>query len=192
MAERLLNIAVDIDGVLLDFIDGFIPVVHERLGVTISHQDIITHDLHLLLGIPYNELWELVNITLATKVFPAIPGSQEGMKAISHHNISIVTSRPSEHEQRTRDNLKKYGFAFGDIHFRKYLNKFKERDGTDILIEDSLAEALVASEHIEHVVLFRQPWNQFTLNLSRKLIEVTNWREVVEVVGNIESREKYL
>ena len=188
MHKKPLNIAVDIDGVLLDFIDGFIPVVHERLGVTISHQDIITHDLHLLLGVPFKELWELVNITLATKVFPVIPGAQEGLKAISHHNISIVTSRPPEHEQQTRDNLKKYGFTFGDIHFRKYLNKFKEQDGTDILIEDSLEEALLASEHIQHVVLFCQPWNQFTLNSKNRLIPVVDWEEVVHVVGTIEEK----
>ena len=43
----------------------------------------------------------------------------------------------------------------------------------------------------EEVVLFCQPWNQFTLNLGRKLIAVTNWQDVVEVVRIIESREEF-
>ena len=88
MGKKSLNIAVDIDGVLLDFIDGFIPVVQERLGVTITHESILTHDLHLLLGISREEMWEIVNETLATKMFPTIPGALDGMRKINGYGIT--------------------------------------------------------------------------------------------------------
>jgi uncharacterized HAD superfamily protein len=186
MEKRTLNIAVDIDGVLLDFIDQFIPIVKDRLGVTLTHQDIITHDLHLVLGISFKEVWEMVNETLATQMLPVIAGAQEGMKALGQHNITIVTSRPAEHEKRTIENLRRYGFDVNKIYFRRYLKKFTERDGTDVLIEDSLEEALLASEFIPYVLLYRQPWNSFTLNSSRRLIPVDNWSQIVDVVAKLE------
>jgi uncharacterized HAD superfamily protein len=188
MSKQPLHIAVDIDGVLLDFIDRFIPVVHERLAVTITDESIVTHDLHLLFGIPYKDLWEVVNETLATQVFPAIPGAEAGMKAIAHHHITITTSRPEEHRERTIDNLAKYGFSYQDIHFRKYLKKFTENDGTDILIEDSLEEAIVASQFIPHVLLFLRPWNRFTLNVWNRLTPVSNWDEIVAHIRAIEQK----
>ncbi len=190
MGKESLNIAVDIDGVLLDFIDGFIPVVRERLGVTITHESIVTHDLHLLLGISREEMWEIVNETLATQVFPMIPGALDGMRKINGHDITLVTSRPAVHEQRTRDNLKMHGFMVDKIIFRNYLNKFTESDGTQVLIEDSLEEALLASQFVPHVLLFRQPWNRYTLNVKDRVIRVRDWDEVVGVIRRIEGENK--
>jgi len=189
MDKKPLRIAVDIDGVLLDFIAGFIPVVQKRLGVTITHEAIVTHDLHLLFGIPFQDLWKIVNETLATQVFPVIPGAQEGMKAISHHHITIITSRPEEHRERTMENLAQYGFIYQDILFRKYLKKFTESDGTEVLIEDSLEEAIVASEFIPNVLLFQRPWNRFTLNVWNRLTPVMNWGEVVSEIRKIERNQ---
>jgi uncharacterized HAD superfamily protein len=186
MNKKPFRIAVDIDGVLLDFIAGFIPVVQKRLGVTITHESIITHDLHLLFGIPFRDLWEVVNETLATQTFPLIPGAQKGMKALSYHYITIITSRPEEHRERTVENLAKYGFKYQDILFRKYLKKFTENDGTEVLIEDSLEEAIVASEFIPKVLLFQRPWNRFTLNVWNRLTPVTNWVEVVSEIKKFE------
>jgi len=186
MNKKLLHIAVDIDGVLLDFIEGFIPIVKKRLGVTITHEAIVTHDLHLLFGIPFQDLWKVVNETLATQVFPVIPGAQEGMKALRHHHITIITSRPEEHRGRTVENLAKYGFKYQDILFRKYLKKFTENDGTEVLIEDSLEEAIVASEFIPQVLLFQRPWNRFTLNVWKRLTPVTTWGEVVSEIEKME------
>ena len=186
MAKKTLNIAVDIDGVLLDFIDRFIPIVKDRLGVILTHQDIITHDLHLVLGIPFKEVWDIVNETLATQMLPVIHGAQEGMKALGHHNVSIVTSRPAEHQERTIENLRHYGFNVDKIDFRRYLKKFTDRDGTDVLIEDSLEEALLASQFIPHVLLYRQPWNSFTLNVKNQVIPVGDWVQIVKIIGDIE------
>jgi uncharacterized HAD superfamily protein len=185
MDRKSLQIAVDIDGVLLDFIDGFIPVVRERLGVTISHELILTHDLHLLLGISREEMWEIVNETLATKVFPAIPGAVEGFGKLDGHEITLVTSRPSVHEQRTRDNLSLHGFIVDKIIFRNYLKKFTDSDGTDVLIEDSLEEALLASQYVHNVLLFEQPWNRYTMNVKDRVIRVKDWDEVVGVIQEL-------
>jgi uncharacterized HAD superfamily protein len=186
MSDTPLNIAVDIDGVLLDFIDGFIPVVKERLGVTLRYDSIVTHDLDLLLGISRDELWELVNETLATRWFPMIPGAREGMEALGRHHIDIVTSRPEQHRERTKRNLETYGLSFRDIHFRNYLRKFTETDGTQVLVEDSLEEALLASQFVPHVLLFRQPWNAHTYNAKHLVTPVMDWEEVVRVVKEIE------
>jgi uncharacterized HAD superfamily protein len=186
MAKKILNIAVDIDGVLLDFIDQFIPIVKDRFGATLTHRDIVTHDLHLVLGISFKEVWDIVNETLATQVLPVIPGAQEGMKTLGRHNLAIVTSRPEVHYQRTVENLQRYGFDVGRIYFRKYLKKFTERDGTDVLIEDSLEEALLASDFIPNVLLYRQPWNSFTMNVDHRLIPVDNWEQIVSFIAGLD------
>jgi len=186
MPKKTLNIAVDVDGVVLDFIDRFIPIVKKRLGVSLTHQSIVTHDLHLVLGISFEEVWDMVNETLATQTLPVIPGAREGMKAIGHHRITFVTSRPAEHRQRTSDNLRQHGFQVADIYFRDYLTKFTQRDGTDVLIEDSLEEALLASRFVPNVILYHQPWNNFTLNVDHRVIPVDNWSQIVEVIKKVE------
>ena len=72
------------------------------------------------------------------------------------------------------------------VVFRNYLNKFTESDGTQVLIEDSLEEALLASQFVPNVLLFEQPWNRYTLNVKDRVIRVRNWDEVVGVIRRIE------
>ena len=81
-----------------------------------------------------------------------------------------------------------HGFKVDKIVFRDYLNKFTESDGTQVLIEDSLEEALLASQYVPNVILFEQPWNRYTLNVEDRVIQVKDWGELVEVIRKLESR----
>jgi hypothetical protein len=143
----------------------------------------------LLLGISREEIREIVNETLATQTFPAIAGAVEGFGKLDGHTITLVTSRPAVHEQRTRDNLCLHGFTVDKIIFRNYLKKFTDSDGTDVLIEDSLEEALLASQFVPNVLLFEQPWNRYTLNVKDRVVVVRDWDEVVGVIRELENRQ---
>jgi hypothetical protein len=50
-----------------------------------------------------------------------------------------------------------------------------------------LEEALLASQFVPHVLLYRQPWNAFTMNVDHRLIPVDNWQQIVKKIVDLES-----
>jgi uncharacterized HAD superfamily protein len=66
------------------------------------------------------------------------------------------------------------------IRGKKSLAEFS----VDLVVEDSLEEALELTKKVNHVLLFDQPWNK-TKNVKGLIKRVYNWSEVYEEVQKI-------
>ena len=184
LSERKLKIAVDIDGVVSDFVGTFVPLVKERYGVELTHNDIYVHDLFLVLGITEQEALELIIETLQRPIC-LIPGAAEALKKINEHNeVSFITARPpSTHEITTRW-LYKHKIRYHSLIWLKEGNKHLSEREFDIVIDDHLRELIGFHNKAKYLVVFDHPWNQ-TRNVKSLITRVYTWNDIENLIDQL-------
>ncbi|MCP4632135.1 MAG: hypothetical protein GY855_04350 [candidate division Zixibacteria bacterium] len=188
MQNDKLNIGVDIDGVIVDFISQFITAYHKKYPRLrkIKKEDICRHSIESVLGLFEEEVHELIEHTTLFYKFPLIDGACETLTKLADNNIFICTSRPERHRQLTINMLKEYKIPHKKLIFRGNGNKLdvllKEMPHFDIFIEDNIGESISLSKLVKQVLVFRQPWNANCLNVRKTLKYVDNWDEVYDAI----------
>lgn len=176
-----MRVGVDIDGVVANFVAAFLPLVPERYGITIRERDIYVHDLYLVLGVRPHEALDLIRDTIRQDLQP-YPGAVRGLKRLrKSHEVTLVTARPTDMMDVTRDWLENRGIAYdGLLHFEEGL-KHTNNYSFDAFVDDHLREALGFVERVPHIIVFDHPWNR-TFNVGRLIHRVSNWRRLVELI----------
>jgi uncharacterized HAD superfamily protein len=181
-----LNLGFDIDGVIANFTQPLLDVIKENYGVNLNSSDIYTFDLNIVLGITKSEGNQLVNQTLK-KDLPLNPGAKETLEKLSRdgHNIYLLTGRYEYLRDITQSWLKEKGVPYTQLHMLNVGEKYRANvDPLDLIVEDSLVDALEWTHKVKNVLLYDQPWNR-TLNVKNLTKRVYGWNEIYETIQNL-------
>jgi len=179
----LLSIALDIDGVIIDFVSAFIRTVRERLGFELKYEQIYCHEITQVLGLPKDDVKSLLSETLMRNDFQLISGAKDAITRLNdEHHLFIVTGRDSCFEKQTKAILSFHGIAYESLYFSEYLKKHEVATHFDVFVEDSLEEALSLTQRGAEILLFHHPWNSQTLNVRNIVKRVHNWDEIVREI----------
>ncbi len=178
-----MNLGFDIDGVIANFTQPLLEIIQENYGVNLKISDIYTFDLNIVLGITRDEGNLLVNQTLK-KDLPLNPGAKETLEQLSRdgHNIYLLTGRYGYLRDITQSWLKEKGIPYTQLHMLNVGEKYRANvDPLDLIVEDSLVDALEWTNKVKTVLLYDQPWNR-TLNVKNLTKRVYSWTEIYESI----------
>src|SRR5579864_6321579 len=97
-----MKIAIDIDGVISDFVDSFSKIVWMKYKKKLTEQQILQHDLYKVLGIEKEEVITLIKETL-TMDLKLQPGAVKSINELSKdHEIILITGRPRNNLIKTK------------------------------------------------------------------------------------------
>ena len=184
-----LTVAIDLDGVLANQIDGLIPRVRERLGMTIRYDDVTAWRL------PLGESDIAKEIALALEdpdyilSMPLHLDARECVDRIYDRNrVIMLTARPSHTKLHTEQWLENHGFSYDKLVSAKEESKSFSR--ADVLIDDyigNIREFLTNTDGV--AVLVEQPWNREANGELLHWIEAGRLRVVkhlLEAVGFVD------
>ena len=189
-----MKIAVDIDGVLGNLIDGFIDFMREHHNIIIKKEDFKTWDFQKALkGYSYDEVLNFIYEFFETKHFKecsVIDGSLDALTELKKENeLLIVSARQKFLTEISKDWIcKNFPGIFTSINILDnpygknsniYTKKsdFCEKNCVDVIIEDDLSFVKDFNGKTK-VLLFDQPWNRKG-ELNENVVRVKNWDEVL-------------
>ncbi len=181
-----MNLGFDIDGVIANFTQPLLDVIKENYGLSLKKADIYTFNLNIVLGVTKNEGTNLVHQTLK-KDLPLIPGAKETLEKLSRegHNIYLLTGRYEFLRDITQSWLKEKAVPYTQLHMLNIGEKYRaDIQQMDLIVEDSLEDALEWSQKVKNVLLYDQPWNR-TLNVKNLTRRVYNWNDIYRVIQNL-------
>ena len=181
-----MKIAIDIDGVVANFVASFIPVVKQRYGLSLNTRDIYVHDLDLVLGVTPDEAMELVRSTLRCDLDP-YPGAIRGLARLRRrHEVTLVTARPEDMMDVTTRCLRERNIIYHSLlHFTAGF-KHQNEHAFDVFVDDHLREGFGFVGKVPHIIIFDRPWNR-TFNVSNLFKRAHNWRELVSLIERLET-----
>ncbi|MFX1353980.1 MAG: hypothetical protein ACFFGP_08480 [Promethearchaeota archaeon] len=184
-------IALDLDGVLAEFVDPFLAELHREFNIRVARRDVLDYDLARVAGLSHDEmdafLKRLCRAGLYARLQP-IDGAPAGVRALaSMYRICILTGRPVASRGDTIRWLGRYGVPYWCLRFCGRGAKVSDTDGFAALVDDNVEEAVVAAARVPLVVLFDQPWNRAD-DLPANCTRVAAWTEVVRLLQQGRSR----
>lgn len=181
-----MNLGFDIDGVIANFTEPLLEIIKDKYGLALKVSDIYTFDLGVVLGITKTESNQLINETLK-KDLPLNSGAKETLEQISRegHSIYLLTGRFGYLRDLTQSWLNEKEVPYTQLHLlnvgEKYLAKVEP---LDLVVEDSLEEALEWTRKVRNVLVYDQPWNR-TLNVKGLTKRVYNWSQIYSEVQSL-------
>jgi uncharacterized HAD superfamily protein len=181
-----MNLGFDIDGVIANFADPLIEKVRRDYGVTVKESDIYCFDLNIVLGITKAEENKLVMDILSSNL-PLYEGAKETLEQLSRdgHCIYLLTGRWSHLRDSTQYWLKEKGVPYTELHLLDVGKKYQANIGPlDIIVEDSLEEALEWTCKVKNILIYDHPWNK-TLNVLGLTKRVYNWTDIYREIQRL-------
>jgi uncharacterized HAD superfamily protein len=199
--SKEMNIALDIDEVLLDLLGAFILYHNDNHGTTAAKKDFFSYNFWEVLGGTKEEMIQKVSDFYNTPYFlngiQPLPGAQAAVKRLAKRNKQhVITARANEIEEQTKSSLQ-YHFPhrFASIEltnqwFRKNNDKPRMKSSVcleknvELIVEDSLMHAYDCAAAGITVLLMdmNYGWNQSTEKLSDNIIRVHSWEEAEEEI----------
>jgi len=191
-----MKIGIDIDGVIADFVGGFLDFSNKKFGYNHSMEDWKTYDLWDFLPFSkeegkrlmeefYEEGW-IDDLNL-------IEGSKEAIiNLLAENEIKLITARPLRWKKGTEVFINKHfsEFSIEVLHARapddSWINKSticNEKE-IEIMIEDNGKYALDCAENGIRVILLNTPYNQEEIH--ENIIRADNWDNILEKIKEIE------
>lgn len=191
-----MRIGIDLDGVLAEFIGPFLNFENQRYDTSVKREEVRNYDLTTVLRISHGQLAQELNDFYNTPAFYhllPIVGAQSATEELAkHHQLYVITSRPSEIHRATKEWLEReYPARFHSVHFSlDYLpdaiSGRKDdlcRDlGINVMIDDSLEYLNRCGAYVQQTILFNQPWNRQG-DISSSLLQVDSWEEIIQIVN---------
>ncbi len=187
VANRRLRVAVDMDGVLYDFVGEMVFLLREHRGLNIKRADITSWWTKEKVGQKdWDWLWDQRELFQDGNL---ISGSKRGyvmLKQIA--DAPIITSRPHNVIADTYLWLALHRFPCQELHILGS-NQKKTIIPWDVIIDDKVDHALDAVRAGRHAIIFSQPWNlDFPkLNVAEYglIHRAHSWNEVRDCVNEI-------
>jgi 5'(3')-deoxyribonucleotidase len=144
----------------------------------------------------YKRVFEFYNSPEFIEVKP-IQGSQKGIKEIAKkHNLHLITSRPHEIEQKTRQWINVYfPKVFTTITHTNQVSKQGKGNSKkkseigkmmkiDIMIDDHITYALDCADNEILTLLFEAPWNKSMQITHGYIKKVASWEEICYTISH--------
>jgi uncharacterized protein len=181
-----MKLGFDIDGVIANFSQPLLKTIKETYGLTLKEKDITSFSLTHVLGITRTEETQLITDILY-KDLPIYPGARDTLEKLSRegHCIYLLTGRYSQLRDITQTWLKNNSVPYNELHLLEMGKKYQVNiSGLDVIVEDSLDEALEWSSRVKTVLLFDHPYNQ-TLNVKNLTRRVFSWDDIYQEIHRI-------
>jgi uncharacterized HAD superfamily protein len=192
-----MRIGVDLDGCLGEFVDPYLDHHNKIHGTSFIREDVTSHDPWEYLGITRDEfkdeLFEFFG-TNSFKELPVVWGSRDVIRELSMDNdLFVVTFRPDFIAGITKRWVGHHYFdRFKDVIVTGEYNRGREEPKSkkeicwdyrlDVIIEDSLENAVDCASGGIRAVLLNYRWNQ-NGSLPDKVNRVDCWDGVYGVVN---------
>jgi uncharacterized HAD superfamily protein len=181
-----MKLGIDIDGVIANFAQPLIQTIKRNYGLTLTEKDITRFSLSHVLGITRSEETQLITDILQQDL-PIYPGAKETLEQLSRegHSIYLLTGRYAPLRDLTQTWLKDKGVPYNELHLLEMGKKYQVNiEGLDVIVEDSLEEALEWSARVKTVLLYDHPYNQ-TLNVKNLTKRVYSWSEIYQEIHRL-------
>lgn len=191
---KKINIAFDIDNVVLDFAGCFLQTAKEKFKLlkNVELSDITRYQFHECLDISYEECFEIVNYVLDNPFeckIKAVSGAVERLTCLSKYmSLIFVTARKEKFKKITRESIY---FILPEVSKDKIiiehckgsekhivLNKLK----VNLFIEDRTKNCRILNEKGIKTYLINKPWNKTKESFHR----VEDWNEIQELFNTEE------
>jgi len=190
-----MKIAVDIDEVIVKFVEKYMKFVAEKGFKEVFYEDVFDYDVWNVLEIEKSLAFELFNEYNDTEYFKNydfIDGAKEGIGILNEkHDIYFVTARSKSIIKETCDFIfEEFGILGNKVIFSgDIVGKEKNKDeicrdfGIDLIIEDSGEASFSYAKGGMKVLLLDKPWNR---DFSHEnIIRCFNWDEILEKLEEI-------
>lgn len=194
-----MNIGIDIDDVLLQYIPAILAYRRTAEGVDLTEEQITDHYLWKVPAWNLNreDTIQKVHDFYKTEFFknmPPVLGSRDGISLLGkYHDLFAISSRPFELEEDTRKQLERC-FS-GKLSDLTLCNAFP-KDGSkkvskadaciekkiDVMIEDALPYAEEIANQGISVLLIDKPWNKQGV-FNKKVTRTYSWLDVVDKIN---------
>ncbi len=187
-----MNIGFDIDGVISNFVVGFVKVVENDYNLILTEADIYCHDLDLVLGITKEERNKLIRKTIL-KGLELNPGAKQTLAKLSSegHRIFILTARSNILIKTTRKWLKEKTIPYYQLLHLEEGKKYQTDVNLDVVVEDNLEDAIGFSQKVKNVLIYDHPWNQ-TKNVKKIIRRVYDWDDIYKEIKRLVTLSKAL
>ncbi len=181
-----MNLGFDIDGVIANFAGPLINTIKTNYGVTLTEKDIYCFDLNIVLGITRAEETALITEILKQDL-PLYTGAKETLERLSRegHSIFLLTGRWSYLREITQGWLKNKGVPYNELHLLNIGKKYQANiSKLDVIVEDSLEDALEWTQKVNKVLVYDHPYNQ-SFNVKNLTKRVYNWNEIYQEIQQL-------
>ncbi|TFG26295.1 MAG: hypothetical protein EU532_10135 [Promethearchaeota archaeon] len=190
---KIVKIAVDIDGVLLDLVITFCEIFNEKYNMHYTKEDVSNWEFFNDWNISEEEAFGIFyQIYENTMVVPFIDeDASKFMKKLNlDHDVYILSARTSLYKAQIIKKLNLHNIKKGEhynelilVHHKPYDQKQNYK--FDIYIDDNphLAETIKKTKE-RYLLLYNQPWNQNFI-CKNNIIRVYNWKEVYETIMSL-------
>lgn len=188
-----MKIAVDIDEVVAEYLDGYLKFLEARHNIVLQREDFFSYDFWEVIGYSKQTDIDRVDQYYKTKYFDEMQPSEDAVKSlkklVQKHQIYFITARPSEWKQKTEIWLSKYfkGMDYKVIYLALAHKKNHEGKGAicrahdiNIIFEDRFDYAQDCAEKDIKVILFDKPWNK-DFKVEKNIYRVKNWPQALSV-----------
>jgi len=185
-----LRIAVDIDGVLADQRGAALQRIEKEYGQR-YHRSEITRANWTFDGRDIQmEIYRLLKDPEYVMAIPVIEGSQAAVQKLAGRDVHVVTARPHETEEATKQWLNRHFPSLKGYHHARTVAKNSVL--SDLLIDDFDLNIVgfVKSDPHRRGILFQQPWsiNDTGIeNYSDQVYFCKDWPSVLKVIDEIEA-----
>jgi len=192
MAKRIKWIAIDVDGVLANQIDGILPIANDHVEKPLTYSDITEWDLK----IGETDIATLiVSEQQKQRYVMAMPVHSNAQSSIAdlirNYRIAIATARTPKIDRWTIRWLKENKIYYDIFNNSKEGNKQNIDVDPSLLIDDYIGNIKSFLENSDgSAILFSQPWNQqrdqlqsFIDNGRLKIAE--DWKHARELVSEL-------
>ncbi len=194
-----MNIGLDMDEILAEFVDGFLQFHNDLYGTTVRKQEMPTYHFEDVVSITKDQMEERLLQFYKTDYFQNIKlvsGAEKGIDELAKsHKLAVITARPYIIKLETERWLNQYfSNCFASINLtnqfqyrnqgikRKKSEVGKER-GIEIMVEDNLKHADDCASQGIPVLLLNYPWNR-NVELPENIKRVHSWEEIVAEINN--------
>ncbi len=178
-----MRVGVDIDGVLNDILSICVEGLNDYLEVTLTTEDMTDYNFAKSYQVPQEKVVEFF-IREETNILRNAAPQQNAAETLfemnKQHQIILVTARPENQRKVTEEWLKKHEIDYDKLIMVGSSDKRKAclKERIDVLIEDSLENALMVNGQGIPVILMNAPHNQG--KLPQGITRVSCWLEAEE------------
>lgn len=181
------NIALDLDGVLAELLEGFCSIYNERYKQNLSIDKINDWNFFEQLGFSEDTLLDFLDEVWSKWwiIPPTEYNMREYLEKISRLDqiaIDIVTCRSEKTVPYVRKWLKKHQIPFRSLIIAKDVNE-KFLLEYDIYIDDSphLMELINSKNTDTIAILYIRPWNS-SFKKSKNILRAENWAQIYQIL----------